>query len=869
MKHLALFCAALSGLASSAHAFDFDLRMPLTDAAGVAPPESNPDSGTLARPGVVRCGDLVQLSLSGVLLEGTSAAPSGLTLNASAAASPSSWWLVRGAAATQKTSATHLGCAPGTPMGAGQAVQFENAATAGRIGQGAAFDVAFVVGAATPLAVGQAAPLTLISTPTSALRTNAGAVSFGAYPWPMRGPNVTVVARRASLLRESATTVRCGDHLRLRHVSTSVALHSHGLGYTHAGSSGQQQITGFAGRDENDLFEVRAAHGQPACTFGAPVRNGDVLRLTHVQTGRNLHSHAGRLSPLGTAQEVTGFGTDGVGDSNDDWRLELPGESPDSAWLADIGARLVHVNTARSLRSDPVSFNIWGPFSAWYSSPVDWQQEVSAGAVGQGRDLWTVERRGSPADDAMGGLRRALVFSHRDWGGVEGANPSTGADATADMVRTLTDRGYRVELATASTTSVGAVARWARDVRPGQRRLVYLGAHGGAGLSMSDATGLTSGTSSTGGHTLDGSEGAVRLATLSVFLDQVTAGGGEVAVLDDACEGGNAVLEAQRAGYCAVSTTSFNGPGGVGAAPFSALVSGFGTIGEGLGMMQGALQREAGRTGRIHQRMWSAGCGATQTQMVGRSGLSQFNALGTWVLGADTDGRPARGVVFADRRPDATPVADAARASTELGEVLSAYDALVPTIRHAVSGLKISLQTPTSDLDRWSYAATAPGVFRDVLPDMLGPVDPTPYLYDLGATNAALTADVALLERLQAERVVAWQGLRAALAGATDGRTTLPSAVRDLALRGVSEYAALIAAAPLPEALAVDIDLARLWTRLDGRRSVDAFIHIVRLRWNEVAQDVVRRRMMPLLTAREDAQCAAIAPDRPCNTFEL
>ena len=877
MNRYALALAALSALTTTAFALDLPVRVDDAgpslrlgiDPSGVAPPESNPDARTLARPGVVRCGDLVQLSLGGVLVEGTAGATPGLALNAGAGGSPTSWWLVRSAAAAQKSSATHLGCAPGTPMNGQQAIQLENAATGARIGQEPSFDVAFSTAAGAQLAVGLAAPLTLSGVNTTGLRVASGTVGFGAFVTSAPAPSVTIVARRASLLRESATTVRCGDHLRLRHVSTGVALHSHGLTYTHAGTSGQQQVTGFGGRDENDLFEVRAGHGQPACTFGAPVRNGDVLRLTHVQTGRNLHSHAGLASPLGSGQEVTAFGADGQGDRNDDWRLELPGEATDAAWLADIGARLVHTNTARSLRSDPVNFNIWGPWAAFSSSPVDWQQEVSAGPVAQGRDLWTVELRGAPADDAVAGLRRALVYSHADLGGVDGVNPKTGADATADLLRSLTDRGYRVEFASDPVSGVGALARWSRDARAGQRRLVYLGAHGGAGLSMSDATGMTSNTSSVGQHALEGSEGTLRLSQVTTHLDALTQRGVEVALLDDACEGGNAVLAAEASGYCAISTTSFSGPGIVGLAPFSALVDGFETLGGGLGMMQGELQRDVMRTGRIHQRMWMTGCGLTQAQMVGRSALSHFNAVGTWLLGADSEGRAARGVIFADRRPNGVAVAGAARTTTELGTVLSSYDALAPALQVGVNGLRSALLAPVSDLDRWAYAATAPSVFRQVLPDALGPVDPTPYLYDLSATNAALAADVSLLTRLQAERLTAWRGLVSALAGASDARAVLPAAVRDLALRGVAEYTSLAAAAPLPTRLSADVDLERLWSRLDGRRSVDAFVHIVRLRWNEVAQDVVRRRMMPLLTAREDAQCAAVTVDRPCDAFEL
>jgi len=48
---------------------------------------------------------------------------------------------------------------------------------------------------------------------------------------------------------------------------------------------------------------------------------GDLIRLEHIQTGKNLHSHDVR-SPLSHMNEVSGFGTNGEGDSSDNWVTE-------------------------------------------------------------------------------------------------------------------------------------------------------------------------------------------------------------------------------------------------------------------------------------------------------------------------------------------------------------------------------------------------------------------------------------------------------------------------------------------------------------------------------------------------------------------
>ncbi|KAJ2479389.1 Protein O-mannosyltransferase 2, partial [Coemansia sp. RSA 2320] len=70
-------------------------------------------------------------------------------------------------------------------------------------------------------------------------------------------------------------------------------LHSHADAYPDG--SKQQQITGYTHKDENNDWIVKKVHGQ---TFGNTsetvefVKNGDVVRLVHERTTRNLHSHA-------------------------------------------------------------------------------------------------------------------------------------------------------------------------------------------------------------------------------------------------------------------------------------------------------------------------------------------------------------------------------------------------------------------------------------------------------------------------------------------------------------------------------------------------------------------------------------------------
>jgi dolichyl-phosphate-mannose--protein O-mannosyl transferase len=125
-------------------------------------------------------------------------------------------------------------------------------------------------------------------------------------------------------------------------------LHSHAFNYGHPGSSGQQQVTAFEGADDNDWWRVKGPDGQSEdFQQGQPIANGDVVRLQHAATARNLHSHAGFPSPVTGQQEVTCFGENGIGDGNDNWRVETGG----GAWQGNRRIKLIHVPTDCALHS--------------------------------------------------------------------------------------------------------------------------------------------------------------------------------------------------------------------------------------------------------------------------------------------------------------------------------------------------------------------------------------------------------------------------------------------------------------------------------------------------------------------------------------
>lgn len=79
-----------------------------------------------------------------------------------------------------------------------------------------------------------------------------------------------------------------------------------------------------------------------------------MVRLTHLKTRRNLHSH-GIPAPLSRHNnEVSGFGDDGDGDAGDNWRVECwpragSEEAPERLWTSAALVRFLHVDTKAHL----------------------------------------------------------------------------------------------------------------------------------------------------------------------------------------------------------------------------------------------------------------------------------------------------------------------------------------------------------------------------------------------------------------------------------------------------------------------------------------------------------------------------------------
>uniref|UniRef100_A0A3P9ME77 Stromal cell-derived factor 2 n=1 Tax=Oryzias latipes TaxID=8090 RepID=A0A3P9ME77_ORYLA len=165
--------------------------------------------------------------------------------------------------------------------------------------------------------------------------------------------------------------VTCGSVVKLLNVKHNVRLHSHDVRY--GSGSGQQSVTGVTTvEDSNSYWSIRGTR-DALCQRGTPVKCGQAIRLTHVNTGRNLHSHY-FASPLSSNQEVSAFGEEGEGDHLDEWTVHCAG----SVWKREEAIRFRH-------KATDVLLSVTGE---QYGRPIHGQMEVHGMASPSQHSLW-------------------------------------------------------------------------------------------------------------------------------------------------------------------------------------------------------------------------------------------------------------------------------------------------------------------------------------------------------------------------------------------------------------------------------------------------------------------------------------------------
>lgn len=148
--------------------------------------------------------------------------------------------------------------------------------------------------------------------------------------------------------------------LKLMNVDYKVRLHSHDIKY--GSGSGQQSVTGTSTKEDGNSYWLVKAGTNKQCISGTPIKCGDIIRLEHITTKKNLHSHR-VSSPLSGKQEISAYGdSKGEGDNGDNWLLICHME----LWKRDESIKLKHIDTDTYLA---VSGRVYG-------NPINGQSEI-------------------------------------------------------------------------------------------------------------------------------------------------------------------------------------------------------------------------------------------------------------------------------------------------------------------------------------------------------------------------------------------------------------------------------------------------------------------------------------------------------------
>ncbi|XP_025046342.2 protein O-mannosyl-transferase 2 isoform X6 [Pelodiscus sinensis] len=153
-----------------------------------------------------------------------------------------------------------------------------------------------------------------------ALYTTQFAVHFAVLNKSGPGDGFFSSAFQSRLIGNNLHNVSVPEHLAYGSVITMKNLrmaggylHSHWHLYPEGVGARQQQVTAYLHKDSNNLWIIKkhdsntADHLDPASSVEF-VRHGDVIRLEHKETSRNLHSHQHEAPMTRKHFQVTGYG---------------------------------------------------------------------------------------------------------------------------------------------------------------------------------------------------------------------------------------------------------------------------------------------------------------------------------------------------------------------------------------------------------------------------------------------------------------------------------------------------------------------------------------------------------------------------------
>lgn len=172
---------------------------------------------------------------------------------------------------------------------------------------------------------------------------------------------------RGTDLKSSPLEIMYGSKATIKNMGYGGGLlHSHVQTYPEG--SQQQQVTCYHHKDANNDWYFFPNRSSPALDPEAPMVNvmdGDVLRLLHVQTGRNLHSHQVAAPVTKGDYEVSTYGNVTIGDDKDHWTVEVVSDASRDRAVKKLRTlttsfRLKHTTLNCYLRAANVNLPQWG-----------------------------------------------------------------------------------------------------------------------------------------------------------------------------------------------------------------------------------------------------------------------------------------------------------------------------------------------------------------------------------------------------------------------------------------------------------------------------------------------------------------------------
>ena len=175
----------------------------------------------------------------------------------------------------------------------------------------------------------------------------------------------------------------CTTTARIIHNEMKYHLHSHAI--TYGSGSAQQSVTGLkADNDVGSLWIFKEADGDQMWLTGSKIQCGDKIRIEHMNTKRNLHSHE-HSSPVSNRQEVSCFGDDGEGDTADNWFIVCKDAIKGEPITGKTLFYLKHEETNKYLYTDKGSMFTNRNCRNW---PIVGQAEISAANNKNKNALW-------------------------------------------------------------------------------------------------------------------------------------------------------------------------------------------------------------------------------------------------------------------------------------------------------------------------------------------------------------------------------------------------------------------------------------------------------------------------------------------------